>query len=52
MAAYYNEIDPYVAQWLRNLIGAGFIRAFLDAEAHGFADVRDSGLIDFADILW
>ncbi|MBK2673176.1 DNA cytosine methyltransferase [Citrobacter freundii] len=25
MAAYYNEIDPYVAQWLRNLIAGGHI---------------------------
>jgi DNA (cytosine-5)-methyltransferase 1 len=25
MAAYYNEIDPYAAQWLRNLIAAGQI---------------------------
>ena len=25
MAAYYNEIDPYAAQWLRNLIDAGHI---------------------------
>lgn len=25
MAAYYNEIDPYAAQWLRNLIAAGHI---------------------------
>ena len=23
--AYYNEIDPYAAQWLRNLIAAGHI---------------------------
>jgi len=23
MAAYYNEIEPYAAQWLRNLIAAG-----------------------------
>jgi len=22
MTAYYNEIDPYAAQWLRNLIAA------------------------------
>lgn len=22
-AAYYNEIDPFAAQWLRNLIAAG-----------------------------
>jgi len=25
MTAYYNEIDPYAAQWLRNLIEAGQI---------------------------
>lgn len=25
MAAYYNEIEPYAAQWLRNLIAAGEI---------------------------
>ena len=24
-AAYYNEIDPFAAQWLRNLIAAGHI---------------------------
>ena len=33
MAAYYNEIDPYAAQWLRNLIAAGHI-------ADGVVDVR------------
>ena len=25
MAVYYNEFDPYAAQWLRNLIAAGHI---------------------------
>jgi DNA (cytosine-5)-methyltransferase 1 len=25
MTAYYNEIDPYAAQWLRNLIAAGHL---------------------------
>ena len=25
MSAYYNEIDPYAAQWLRNLISRGLI---------------------------
>lgn len=25
MSAWYNEIDPYAAQWLRNLISAGHI---------------------------
>ncbi|WP_145538269.1 DNA cytosine methyltransferase [Yersinia kristensenii] len=31
--AYYNEIDPYAAQWLRNLIKAGHI-------APGYVDER------------
>jgi len=34
MTAYYNEIDPYAAQWLRNLIEAGHI-------APGDVDERD-----------
>ena len=34
MTAYYNEIDPYAAQWLRNLIDAGLI-------APGDVDERD-----------
>jgi DNA (cytosine-5)-methyltransferase 1 len=34
MTAYYNEIDPYAAQWLRNLIKAGHI-------ASGFVDETD-----------
>ena len=34
MTAYYNEIDPYAAQWLRNLIDAGHI-------APGVVDERD-----------
>lgn len=33
MTAYYNEIDPYAAQWLRNLIDAGLI-------APGYVDSR------------
>lgn len=32
--AYYNEIDPYASQWLRNLIAAGLI-------APGDVDERD-----------
>ena len=27
MTAYYNEIDPFAAAWLRNLIAAGHIMA-------------------------
>lgn len=34
MTAYYNEHDPYAAQWLRNLIAAGHI-------APGDVDERD-----------
>jgi site-specific DNA-cytosine methylase len=34
MSAYYNEFDPYAAQWLRNLIAAGLI-------ASGDVDERD-----------
>lgn len=34
MTAYYNEFDPYAAQWLRNLIDAGHI-------APGIVDERD-----------
>ena len=26
LTAYYNEIDPYAAQWLRNLITAGQLK--------------------------
>ena len=33
MSAYYNEIDPYAAEWLRNLIKAGHI-------ADGTVDTR------------
>ena len=25
MTAYYNEIEPYAAEWLRNLIAEGLI---------------------------
>lgn len=34
MTAYYNEIEPYAVQWLRNLIDAGLI-------AKGHVDDRD-----------
>jgi DNA (cytosine-5)-methyltransferase 1 len=34
MSNYYNEIDPYCAQWLRNLVAAGHIPA-------GDVDERD-----------
>jgi DNA (cytosine-5)-methyltransferase 1 len=36
--AYYNEIDAYAAQWLRNLIGEGLI-ADGDVDTRSIADV-------------
>jgi DNA (cytosine-5)-methyltransferase 1 len=43
MATYYNEIDPYAAQWLRNLIQAGHI-AIGDVDERSIADVRANDL--------
>jgi DNA (cytosine-5)-methyltransferase 1 len=41
--AYYNEIDPYCAQWLRNLIAAGHI-APGDVDERSIDDVRPDDL--------
>ncbi|PRH29625.1 DNA cytosine methyltransferase [Burkholderia gladioli] len=43
MGAYYNEIDPYAAQWLRNLIAAGHI-APGDVDERSIEDVRPDDL--------
>lgn len=43
MAAYYNEFDRYVAQWLRNLIADGLIAAG-DVDERSIADVRPEDL--------
>lgn len=43
MAAYYNEIEPYAAQWLRNLIAAGEI-APGDVDERSIEDVRPDDL--------
>lgn len=43
MTAYYNEIDPYAAQWLRNLIAAGHI-APGDVDERSIVDVRGDDL--------
>jgi DNA (cytosine-5)-methyltransferase 1 len=42
-AAYYNEIDPFAAQWLRNLITAGHI-APGDVDERDIRDVRPDDL--------
>ncbi|TGP43438.1 DNA cytosine methyltransferase [bacterium M00.F.Ca.ET.228.01.1.1] len=43
MTAYYNELDPYCAQWLRNLITAGHI-APGDVDERSIEDVRPDDL--------
>lgn len=42
-AAYYNEIDPYAAAWLRNLIASGHIPAG-DVDERSIVDVRPDDL--------
>lgn len=46
MTAYYNEIDPYAAQWLRNLIAAGHI-APGEVDERSILDVRPDDLAGF-----
>ncbi len=46
MTAYYNEIDKYAAQWLRNLIAAGHI-APGDVDDRSISDVRPSDLVGY-----
>ena len=41
--AYYNEIDPYAAQWIRNLIAAGLVMPG-DVDERSIVDVRPSDL--------
>ena len=43
MSAYYNEFDPYAAQWLRNLIAAGHI-ADGDVDQRSINDVSADDL--------
>jgi DNA (cytosine-5)-methyltransferase 1 len=46
LPAYYNEIDPYAAQWLRNLITAGLI-APGDVDERSIVDVRGDDLAGY-----
>ena len=46
MAAYYNEIDPYAAQWLRNLIDAGHIAPGI-VDERSIEDVHPNELREF-----
>jgi len=44
--AYYNEHDPYAAQWLRNLIAAGHIAPGV-VDERSIVDVRPNDLKEF-----
>lgn len=46
MKAYYNEIDPFAAMWLRNLIIEGHI-ADGDVDERSILDVRSSDLVGY-----
>ena len=46
MTAYYNEIDPFAAQWLRNLIAAGHIAPGI-VDTRSIEDVSPSELLGF-----
>ena len=46
MPAYYNEIDPFAAQWLRNLIKAGHI-ADGEVDERSIKDVKPDDLREF-----
>lgn len=47
MTVYYNEIDPYAAQWLRNLIAGGHLPAG-DVDTRSIVDVSSVDLIGYA----
>jgi DNA (cytosine-5)-methyltransferase 1 len=47
MSAYYNEIDTYAAEWLRNLIKAGLI-ADGEVDERSIVDVQADDLRGFA----
>lgn len=46
MTAYYNEIEPYAAEWLRNLIAKGLI-ANGEVDTRSIVDVRPDDLRAF-----
>ena len=43
---YYNEFDPYAAEWLRNLIAAGHLPAG-DVDTRSIVDVQPDDLIGY-----
>ena len=51
MTAYYNENDPYCAEWLRNLIGAGHI-APGDVDERDMREVRAEDVRGYVQVHW
>ncbi|MFH3003021.1 DNA cytosine methyltransferase [Klebsiella aerogenes] len=49
MVAYYNEIDPFAAQWLRNLIDAGHIAPGV-VDTRSIEDVTPNDLTGFTQV--
>ena len=47
MPAYYNEFDPYAAQWLRNLIAAGHIAPGI-VDERSIEDVKPAELMEYS----
>ena len=45
---YYNEFDPFAAEWLRNLIAAGLLPAG-DVDDRSILDVRADDLVGYSD---
>ncbi len=46
MTAFYNEIDPYAAQWLKNLIAAGHIAPGV-VDTRSIEDINPEELLGF-----
>lgn len=49
MVAYYNEIDPFAAQWLRNLIDAGHIAPGV-VDTRSIEDITPNDLKGFSQV--
>ena len=46
LRAYYNEIDPYAAQWIRNLMAEGWITKG-DVNKHNIKNIRPNELAGY-----
>ena len=46
LRAYYNEIDPYAAQWIRDLMAEGWITKG-DVDERSIEDVRPNELAGY-----